>query len=131
MCPHNAIPRAKLPSRCNSARESALFPLAAPCPFSILGRTLHTRANDVKVMIVDRAISYSLKKIFIFVTMQIGEYILNNDHCRSYNRLVYFPLDHQAYSSVTQNPRYPLFQVFHPDCILYTIQVSTICQCRF
>ena len=39
-CPHNAIPRAKVPSRCNSARESALFPQAAPCPFSILGRTL-------------------------------------------------------------------------------------------
>ena len=40
MCPHNAIPHAKVPSRCNSARESALFPQAAPCPFSILGRTL-------------------------------------------------------------------------------------------
>ena len=39
-CPQNVIPRAKVPSKCNSARESALFPQAAPCPFSILGRTL-------------------------------------------------------------------------------------------
>ena len=33
----------------------------------------------VKVMIVARATLYSLKEIFIFVTIQIGEYILNND----------------------------------------------------
>ena len=29
-------------------------------------------------------------------------------HCWSYNRLVYFSLDSQTYSSVTQNPLYPL-----------------------
>ena len=30
-------------------------------------------------MIVARATLYLLKEIFIFVTIQIGEYILNND----------------------------------------------------
>ncbi len=30
------IPRTKVPSKCNSARESALFPQAAPCHFSTL-----------------------------------------------------------------------------------------------
>ena len=34
-----------MPSKCNSARESALFPQAAPCPFSILGRTLCRTCN--------------------------------------------------------------------------------------
>ena len=29
-------------------------------------------------------------------------------HCWSYNCIVYFPLDSQTYSSVAQNPRYPL-----------------------
>ena len=29
-------------------------------------------------------------------------------HCQSYNGLVYFPLDSKTYSSVAQNPRYPL-----------------------
>ena len=33
----------------------------------------------LKVMIVARATLYSLKEIFIFVIIQIGEYILNND----------------------------------------------------
>ena len=40
MCPHKIIPRAKVPLECNFANKSDLFPQAAPCPFSILGRTL-------------------------------------------------------------------------------------------
>ena len=53
-------------------------------------------------------------------------------HCWSYNCLVYFPLDSQTYSSVAQNPRYPLL-VF--PSWLYSmrhirIQVSILCQCR-
>ena len=40
MCPHKIIPRAKVPLKCNFANKSALFPQAAPCPFSIMGRTL-------------------------------------------------------------------------------------------
>ena len=50
-----------------------------------------------------------------------------------YNCLVYFPLAFHTYSSVAQNPRYPL-PVFPPDCILsmrhLPIQVSIFCQCR-
>ena len=40
MCPQKIITRAKVPLKCNFANKSALFPQAAPCPFSILGRTL-------------------------------------------------------------------------------------------
>ena len=40
MCPHKIISRAKVPSKWNFANKSALFPQAAPCPISILGRTL-------------------------------------------------------------------------------------------
>ena len=52
-------------------------------------------------------------------------------HCWSYNCLVYFPLDSQTYSSVAQNPLYPL-PVLNPDCILshLRIQVSVFSQCR-
>ena len=40
MCPQKTISRAKVPLKCNFANKSALFPQAAPCSFSILGRTL-------------------------------------------------------------------------------------------
>ena len=40
MCPQKIIMRAKVPLKYNFANKSALFPQAAPCPFSILGRTL-------------------------------------------------------------------------------------------
>ena len=32
-----------MPLKCNFANKSALFPQAAPCPFSILGRTLQLK----------------------------------------------------------------------------------------
>ena len=40
MCPQKIITCVKVPLKCNFANKSALFPQAAPCPFSILGRTL-------------------------------------------------------------------------------------------
>ena len=40
LCPQKIISRVKVPLKCNSANKSALFPQAARCPFSILGRTL-------------------------------------------------------------------------------------------
>ena len=46
--------------------------------------------------------------------------------------LVYFTLDSQTYSSVAQNPRYPL-PVSIPIVLYYIrprIQVSILCQCR-
>ena len=46
MCPQKIITRAKVPLKCNFANKSALFPQAAPCPFSILGRTLY---NTVQI----------------------------------------------------------------------------------
>ena len=39
-------------------------------------------------------------------------------HCSSYNCLIYFPIDSQTYSSVTQNPD-TYFHFFHHDCMLY------------
>ena len=41
MHPQKIIPRTKVPLKCNFANKSALFPQVAPCPFSILGRTLY------------------------------------------------------------------------------------------
>ena len=49
MCPQKIITRAKVPLKCNFANKSALFPQAAPCPFSILGRTLNTD-NSIMIM---------------------------------------------------------------------------------
>ena len=40
------IPRAKVPLKCNFVNKSAHFPQAAPCPFSILGRTLHSQGKS-------------------------------------------------------------------------------------
>ena len=45
MCPQKVITRVKVPLKYNFANKSALFPQAAPCPFSILGRTLYNNNN--------------------------------------------------------------------------------------
>ena len=37
------------------------------------------RRFDVFTIVTGCSVTYSLKEIFIFVTIQIGEYILNND----------------------------------------------------
>ena len=57
VCPRNIVPRAKVPSKCKSSNKSALFPQAAPCPISILGRTLYNTVNyDVTTKSVGRLI---------------------------------------------------------------------------
>ena len=52
MRPQKIIHRAKVPVKCNFVHKSALFPQAAPCPFSILGRTLNIVASEINTIII-------------------------------------------------------------------------------
>ena len=52
MCPQKIITRAKVPLKCNFANKSALFPQAAPCPFSILGRTLADALDKARYFVL-------------------------------------------------------------------------------
>ena len=65
---------------------------------------------------------------FFFCSFFTAPCISTIHHCWSYIHLVYFPLDLQAYSLVTQNPRYPLpvfpsslYSMHHPGLLYHTI----------
>ena len=52
MCPQKIITRAKVHLKCNFVNKSALFPQAAPCPFSILGRTLLKQIKQIRITLM-------------------------------------------------------------------------------